>query len=424
MKKILKNFVVILNLLIESITFAFASLKGDKFRTFLSLLGVSIGIFSIVVVFSAVDALQSNVRKGFESFSSDVIYLQRFPFTVEEGETEYRWWDYMNRAEFETKDYLFLKENAKSVDAISFVYFFGANLKRGRNSFEDGYVAAVTYDWDKLANLEIETGRYLSPTESTMGSNVVILGSDVYTTLFGDRDAINSTIKIGNKDATVIGVFKKAGSSMVSIYELDNSVLIPFNFGKSIKDPKGEDPMIALKAKAGVSDEEFTAEIRTLLRAARRVSPKEKDDFSINKISFLLNSVGQVFSIINLVGWVIGSFSLLIGGFGIANIMFVSVKERTNMIGIQKAIGAKKYVILTQFLTEAAVLALAGGALGIGLVYIITLFTADIENFPMTLSFVNILKGLLISVIIGVVSGLIPAYIGASLRPVEAINSK
>ena len=182
--------------------------------------------------------------------------------------------------------------------------------------------------------------------------------------------------------------------------------------------------MITAIPKADVDREEFIQELRNLMRSIRRLKPQQKDSFAINEMTFILNSTKQIFSGINLAGWIIGGFSILIGGFGIANIMFVSVKERTNLIGIQKALGAKKFTILTQFLSEAVFLAIAGGAFGILFVFLVVVALGDIEAFPMKLSIYNIIRGLIISSTIGIIAGFLPAKTAADLNPVDAINSK
>lgn len=423
MVSLYRRLTMVFKLVTESIIFAFGSLKGDKFRTFLSLFGVTIGIFSIVTVFTAIDALQSNVERGLNSFGSTTVYVQQFPFAPEDGQ-EYKWWEFRTRPVPKYEEYLFLRSNSKTLDAISFVSFTNLSIKYKRSTFRGGFVTAPTFEWNQVANVEIEKGRYFSVFETQSSVPVAILGHSVAENLFAGEEPINKIIKLGNGNTRVIGVMKKAGESIVNIFDTDNSVLVPYSYAGTLFNVKRSESMICLKPKAGVSRDEFIQEIKLLLRAVRRLSPKQKDNFALNEMTFLLNSTKEIFAGISLAGWVIGGFSILIGGFGIANIMFVSVKERTNLIGIQKALGAKKYTILTQFLTEAAVLALAGGAIGILLVSIVVVVFGSSETFPMQLSIYNIIRGLVISSVIGIVSGFLPAYTAANLNPVDAINSK
>ena len=415
---------MIFKLMLESISFAFGSLRGDKFRTFLSLFGVSIGIFSIVTVFTAIDALKSNVESGLNSFGGQTVYVQQFPFAPPEGE-EYKWWEYMNRPSPKFEEYLFLKSNARHIDAAAYVVFTNRTLKYKRASFSNGFITAATPEWGQIANVEIEKGRYFSHYEANSSIPAVILGYEVAASLFSNgEDPLDKIIKIGSASARVIGVQKKAGESIVNIFDTDNSILITYNFAATIMNVKSTESMICVTPTSTVEREEFLQEMRQLLRAARRLKPKQNDNFALNEMTFLLNQTKAIFGGINMAGWIIGGFSILIGGFGIANIMFVSVKERTNLIGIQKALGAKKYMILTQFLAEAAVLALAGGAIGLLLVGGVVLALRGNESFPMTLSFYNIFRGLMISSVIGIVAGLLPAWTAANLNPVDAINSK
>jgi len=414
---------MVFKLMGESIIFAFGSLKGDRFRTFLSLFGVTIGIFSIVTVFTAVDALRANVESGLNSFGSTTVYVQQFPFAPEDGQ-EYKWWEFRMRPVPKFEEYTFLKNNSKTLDAIAFVTFTGMNVKYRRNSFNGGFVTAPTFEWNKVANVEIEKGRYFSIFETQSSVPVVILGSGVVENIFAGEEPINKIIKVGNSNMRVIGVMKKAGESIVNIFDTDNSILVPYSFASNLFNVKRSDAMICLKPLDNVNREDFLQEMKQLLRSIRRLKPKQKDNFALNEMTFLLNSTKEIFSGISLAGWIIGGFSILIGGFGIANIMFVSVKERTNLIGIQKALGAKKYTILTQFLAEAAALAIAGGAIGILLVWLVVAIFGGSESFPMTLSAYNIIRGLLISSVIGIVAGFVPAYTAANLNPVEAINSK
>jgi putative ABC transport system permease protein len=423
MKALYRKIRVVLNLTSESAGFALTSLKGDKFRTFLSLFGVTVGIFSIVTVFTAVDALKQNVETGLQSFGSTTVYIQQFPFAPEEGE-EYKWWEFRTRPNPKYEEYLFLQANSETAEYAAFVVTRNLNIKYKRNSFTDGFITATTYDWNKLANTELAKGRYFSVHETKSAVPVVILGHAVAENIFMGEDPLNKIVKLGNSNTRVIGVMKKAGESIVNIFDTDNSVLIPYSYAGLLFNVKQSSSLITLKPKPGVSRDNFVQEVRMLIRSFRRLKPSQKDNFAVNEMTFLLDSTKEIFAGISLAGWIIGGFSILIGGFGIANIMFVSVKERTNLIGIQKALGAKKHTIITQFLTEAAALSLSGGVLGIILVLLLVSVVGSNESFPMHLSLYNILRGMIISSTIGIVAGILPARTAANLNPVEAINSK
>ena len=418
-----RKIVMMLKLIFGSISFAFGSLKGDRFRTFLSLFGVSIGIFSIVTVFTAIDALEKNVATGLSSFGGNTLYIQEFPWEPPEGE-EYKWWEYRKRPSPKIEEFQFIKAQSHTSDAVAFVAFSEMNLRYKRNSFSGGFITAPTSDWAKISNIEIEKGRYFSTYEALSSTPVVVLGNSVAENLFEGEEPVNKIIKIGSGTARVIGVLKKAGESIVNIFETDNSITIPYRYASTLFNVRKAGTLICIKPLPDVSRDEFLQEIKLLMRSARRLKPSQNDNFALNEMTFLLNQTKSIFGGINLAGWIIGGFSILIGGFGIANIMFVSVRERTNLIGIQKALGAKRYMILTQFLAEAAVLALAGGIIGLLMVFAVVLVTQGNDSFPMELSAYNIILGLLISSVIGIISGFVPAYTAARLNPVDAINSK
>jgi putative ABC transport system permease protein len=409
-------------LLNESFSFAFHSVKTNKLRTFLSLLGVSIGIFAIISVFTVVDALEKNIRDDVEVLGSNVIYIQKWPWTDEGG--VYKWWEFRQRPEIEYKDYLHIKANSQLAEAVALTMGFGREVKYKNNTVSRAPLRGVTYEWNDVYFADIEFGRYFSTIETNMGANVAIIGAQLAADLFEGEDPLGKIIKIDGRKTRIIGVTKKKGESMVNVFDTDNIVMLPLSYARNMVSLRYAGPEIAVKAKPGIEKEELKGELRMMMRMLRRLSPSQKDNFSLNDISLVEGQIASIFGMLNLVGMLIGGFSILIGGFGIANIMFVSVKERTNIIGIQKALGAKKYFILTQFLFEATLLAVLGGVAGLSIVYALSALVSGGMGFTINLTFVNIMRGIIISGTIGIVSGFIPAYTAASLNPVDAINSK
>jgi len=420
--KTIKKARTIARLMAESTIIGLTSLKTDRFRTFLSLTGVSIGIFSIVAVFCAVNALKANVNEGLNSFGSDIVYIQKWPFSEDDLTEPLKWWEYRLRPNVTEKDFNFIKENSKSISKVSYLSSFYGLFKNGSLSFSNGYVIAAAPDMESLMNMTISQGRYFSGTESRSSSNVAVLGYNVAEALFSEgENPIGKSIKIKGMTVTVIGVIKKQGKSMVQVIDLDNAAVVPLSYGRMMSNVSEDGTIIAAPAD-GVSQNEIQGELRLLMRSFRRLKPSQKDNFAVNSMTFLLYSMDKIMDSIRSVGWIIAAFSLLIGGFGIANIMFVSVKERTGQIGIQKALGAPKYVIMMQFLVEAAVLSMAGGLIGIFLVLMISVLYTP-EAFKLTLSVTDVLSGIMISLIIGLISGIIPANLASELNPVDAINS-
>ncbi|MDR3184742.1 MAG: ABC transporter permease [Prevotellaceae bacterium] len=406
----------------ESFSFAFSSVRTNKLRTFLSLLGVSIGIFAIISVFTMVDALEKNIRDDVEALGSNVVYIDKWPWTDEGG--VYKWWEFRQRPGIEYKDYLYIKANSKLAEETALITGFNREVKYKNNTVSRTPVHGVTYEWNDVYYTDIEFGRYFTMMEANSGANVAVIGSKLAEDLFEDEDPLGKIIKVDGHKTRVIGVAKRKGESMVNMTDTDNLVMLPMNYARNMMSLRRADPSIAVKAKHGVDKDDLKGELRMMMRMLRRLSPSQKDNFSLNEISLLEGQLASIFGMLNIVGMLIGGFSILIGGFGIANIMFVSVKERTNIIGIQKALGAKKYFILTQFLFEATLLAVVGGMVGLAIVYALSALVSGGLGFAITLTFANIMRGIVISGTIGIVSGFIPAYTAARLNPVEAINSK
>lgn len=412
-----------LKLLRESLLFANDALKQNKLRTFLSLLGVTIGIFTIISVFSAVDTLKNNLQKSVDKLGSNSIYIQKWPWVM--GGNDFPWWKYMQRPVPKLRDFDALERLSHTAAAISYeISIDNRIVKHGSNTVEGAQIDAASQDHDKTWNFDFDAGRYFTDLESRSGSPVTVIGYDIAQDLFPDGNAVGRQLKIMGRKVTVVGVFKKEGDDMLGITD-DKEILLPLNFAKDIVDVQNEqyNPQIVVRGKEGISDVEVEDELRGLMRSIHRLKPTEEDDFALNKTTLLTDQLNVVFGFLHTVGLVIGLFSILVGGFGIANIMFVSVKERTNIIGIQKSLGAKNYFILLQFLFEAIFLCLMGGIIGLGLVFATTALVKAIWDIQVVLDFKNIVIGIGTSVTIGIISGIIPAYSAARLDPVEAIRS-
>lgn len=425
MKKFVKELRIVAGLVAESASFAFFSIRSDKLRTFLSLSGVTVGIFSIVAVFCAVDSLKSNIMEGVKSFGSDIVYIDRFPMTQEEGEDgePLQWWDYLQRPEISEDNFEYVARNATLARSVVYVVMGSGNASYRRNNYSNAFLVITTGGLENVMNYSLAGGRDFSETEVRGGANVAILGHNVVRDLFGDSWPVGKKIKVRGGTATVVGVLEEQGESMASMVNLDDAVILPLQFGKMVLASAWGSGMMMAAPAEGVERQAFIDELRMLLRSCRGLSPSERDDFAINEMTFLLDMLDSVFRGLSRAGWIIGAFSLIIGGFGIANIMFVSVQERMSQIGIQKALGAKRYVILTQFMVEASFLSLAGGLVGILLVFLVSVpVNAVSEHFTISLSLDNAVAGMLIAAVLGILSGLIPAWKAATVDPVRAIN--
>jgi putative ABC transport system permease protein len=408
----------------ESVRFAFNALKGNLLRTILSLLGVTVGIFAIITVFTIVDSLERSIRNSMNFLGDRVINIEKWPWLFENN---YPWWKFINRPQASFPEYRFLEENLRNYDAIT-IYAIKQNgqLNRSNNSTNGITLIGVGGGYNEVYDTPIELGRYFSTQEIDAARNIAVIGFDIAEALFGALDPIGKDIMIRGMKYRIIGVLEKQGANIIDAPSKDKMCLIPyFNFAKlySMNNTWGVGSTIAVKGK--IEDEgliELENEITGLMRAKRGLRPIQDDNFALNRPEIFANMISNLFAVIGLAGWVIGGFSILVGGFGIANIMFVSVKERTNIIGIQKSLGAKNYFILSQFLFEAIFLSLIGGAFGIMLVYLITFI--PMGSLEILLTFRNIFIGLGVSIVIGVASGIIPAALAARLDPVIAIRTQ
>ena len=419
--KQIKSIVILVKVMHESINFAYQAISVNKMRTFLSLFGITIGIFAIIGVFTILDSLEKNVRESLESLGDNVVYVQKWPWSIG---GDYPWWKYMNRPQPSLDDLAEIRSRSQFAQSAAIMLNFRTAIKYNRNSAPNAQVKAISDQYDEIRSFDIAEGRYFSPFELAAGRHIVILGNELASELFQGANAVGEVLKIGGYNVEVIGVLKKEGKSALGDDSHDNLALIPIDFARSFVDFRNVGLTIMVKAIDGMPASELIDELKGILRTFRRLKPVEDDNFALNQVGLLKQGIDNIFIMINLAGWIIGGFSILVGGFGIANIMFVSVKERTNIIGIQKALGAKNSFILLQFLYESVLLSVVGGAIGLFFIFIGTTLVSNLSDFTISLTFDNILLGLMVSAIIGVISGYAPAWKASRLSPVEAINTK
>jgi putative ABC transport system permease protein len=412
-----------LKITFESIRQALLSLTTNKLRTILSLLGIMIGIFCIIAVLSAVDSLEANIKEGFKELGNDVIYIDKMPWNEDPNQN---YWKYMKRPEPTIKDAEALQKHSKLANSVNFCIFNGGkSIKYNSTSISNAFIMGTTYDYVKLKTATIEKGRYFTPLEYERGANGLILGATVAQSLFGKIDPIGEHVKFLGQSFQVVGVLKKEGENMFNFINFDEVIWIGYNTAKkyiNVSNPRMVGEMLCVQAKEGVDLDELKGEVSGIMRAVRRLRPIEDDDFALNELSMLEQVIGPLFTVLNVVGFTIGIFALIVGMFSVANIMFVSVKERTNIIGIKKALGATKPIILSEFLIESIMLCLLGGTMGIALVFALLKVATALSGMHFGLSAFNIAIGVFFSVFVGVVSGLIPAIQAANLDPVEAIR--
>lgn len=412
---------VYLRLLKESFGFAMNALRNNKLRTLLSLLGVTIGIFSIIAVLAAVDSLDRKIKKDLSSLDKNTIYLMRFSF----GPSTIPQWKREQFPDVKYDEYEYLKSTMNNTVAMCYQLFTGTqSIKFDSKTVSDVAIVPVSHEFIDIQGLEFEKGRFYNEAESNSGAPLIVLGYEIAKGLFEDGEPLGKKVRLYGQKLTVVGVLKKQGAGMFGDNN-DTSSYLPVNFIRRLYGDNNDmaTPVILIKPKKGVDMYAYKSELSQKLKNYRGVKPGEIDNFFINVLSGFTDLIDGIINQMNLVGWIISGFSLLVGGFGIANIMFVSVKERTNLIGIQKSLGAKNRFILFQFLFEAVILSVIGGAIGLVFVWIISIVLTNVLEFEFILGIGNVLLGTGLAALIGLISGILPAITASKLDPVEAIRT-
>jgi putative ABC transport system permease protein len=412
---------IFFRLIKEGFVIAVNSIVTNRLRTFLSLFGITIGIFAIISVFTVLDWMESAIKDSIASLGDDIVYVQKMPWSFDPN---IAWWDIIMWPQPDMKDYEAIRKKSTKAETANYSVFFNRTLKYRDAQVTNAVLWGTTHEFEDVRSFDIENGRYFSPYESSSGKPVVLLGSVMAEEIFKETNPVGKELSIGGHKATIIGIFKREGEGGLGDSGLDEMSVIPVNFARNIVNLRSRyiEANIIIKSRNGVAVEELTDETEQILRASRRLKPGEESNFSVNKASLLSQGFESVFAGINIGGWIIGGFSILVGGFGIANIMFVSVKERTNIIGIQKALGAKKSFILWQFLYESVLLSIIGGLVGLFLIFCGTQVINYLYELNIHLTTGNIAVALMISGTIGIVAGYAPAYSAAKMNPVDAIG--
>lgn len=418
----------ILRILGEGAAQAWQQLVANRLRSFLSLLGITIGIFCIIGVKSAVDSLEDNIRRSLSKLGNDVVYIDKFSWSEDPGRNYWKW---MRRPNQSYSEFEVLRSRLKLASHIGYWQFLGAKTVKWRNSsVENAFFLSVTEDCSDIFRLEFqEGGRFFSAAEYANGSDVCLIGAKITETLFPvGMSGVDQYVKVGGRKLRVVGVIAPSGNDLLRVMDFDNAVVISHTLARrGFRFREGSTwvgkSTIAVRAKPGVDLSALKDEITGVLRSVRHLKPAEENNFALNTLTILSTVFDSVFRVINTAGFIIGVFALIVGMFSVANIMFVSVKERTNIIGIKMAIGAKRWFILLEVLFEATVLCLVGGALGLLSIWLVTHIISKAVDFDIHLSGANILLGVLTSVAVGMLSGLLPALQASRMDPVEAIRA-
>jgi len=416
---------VFIKIVFESARQAWQALISNKLRTFLSLLGILIGIFCIISVLSAVNSLERSIKSGIGELGSDVIMVDVFPWNEDPG---MNYWKYMKRPTPSHDDYEYLKTAPNNFENAAFaVYSEGKTIKYRSSNVEGAVVMGATYEYPDVQKMEIAEGRYFTEKEYSSGANKVIMGDKIAAELFPNENPLDKYVRMYGNKFQVIGVLEEEGDNPFNFMRNDELIWISYNTAKKYINVKSKNRFSVgkiLYVKMGEEADlvEAKEELIGSMRRARKLRPKDADNFSLNEVTMLTNMIDSVFGVVYIAGFIIGFFALLVGMFSVANIMFVSVQERTNIIGIKKALGAKKGIILTEFLIESVILCILGGTAGLLLVVAVLKIATALLKFDISASPLYIMIGIGVSVLVGILAGIIPAFRAANLDPVEAIR--
>ncbi len=401
---------------------ALQELKVNKLRTFLSLFGITIGIFCIIGVLSTIDSLKGKIQNDLASFGNNTIYIDKWDYG---GGPEYPWWKFMKRPSMKIEEMDIIKKKSNLASNMAFFTSTQATFTFEENILKGVNIYGITNEYKAVQSFNIGMGRYFSEADFLRGGPLGVIGYKVAEELFGKADkALGKTISYGGKRLMVIGVIEKQGTAIINGFDYDKSVLTTYQYFESIFDTDNSSPYIMVQAKPGVPSALLQQELTGVMRQIRKLSPTEEDNFTCNDVAQFKDQIDSVFGSINSGGWAIAGLSLIVGAFGVANIMFVTVRERTSQIGLKKAIGAKSSTILYEFLLESAFLCIIGGLVGLFLVWILTVALGSVLPFPLHIAPSIVVLALSICIILGVISGIIPASIAAKMNPVEAIRTK
>lgn len=413
-----------IEIITSSFKMALQELWKNKLRTFLSLFGITIGIFCIIGVLAVVQSLEHNIQNEIKSLGNNTIYYDKWDYSAGGG-PDYPWWKYVNRPSPKFEEVRQILERTPSAKYAAFKIEAQDNLDYKDNSLSGVHFYGVSEDFKDIQPIDIQFGRYMSDAEFDQGTNAMVIGTSVAEKLFGKPEfAVGKELDARGKKIQIVGVIKKQGKTMIGGWDFDQNVVIPYKYARNIMDERRSDPLIIIQGQADISTKALKDELTGSMRAIHKLTPTKEEDFALNDINDFSDAVSKLFGPLNIGGWIIAGLSLIVGMFGVANIMFVTVRERTSQIGLKKAIGAKNRVILTEFLLESAFLCIIGGLIGLTLVFILTKILSGALNFPVYISTSNTILALVICIVVGVLAGFIPASQAARMDPVVAIRSK
>jgi putative ABC transport system permease protein len=409
-------------ILATSFRMALEELRNNRLRTFLSLFGITIGIFCIIAVLATVSSLDRTVHEELKSMGTNTVYIEKWPWG---GGSDFPWWKYINRPQARFSELRVVKERADNAAHVAYTYFDQSSIGYGDAALTNVSWYGVTEEYNQIQPVELGFGRYIVGSEFNLGSPVMVMGYTLAEKLFDDPSrAAGKTVDVKGHKVQVVGVIKKQGNSLIGGWDFDNIVIMPYRFCNEIGNPNNSNGFIMVQGKEGIPVDELKGELRGVMRSVRRLSPKQDDNFALNDITSGAGQLDAIFSGMTIGGFAITILSFVVGIFGVANIMFVTVRERTAMIGLKKAIGARRSTILLEFLIESAFLCLLGGLIGITMVFLLTFLLTYLIHFTVAISMGLFLGAVIFCIFTGMLAGIIPASIAARMDPVVAIRTQ
>ncbi|HTX75532.1 MAG TPA: ABC transporter permease [Terracidiphilus sp.] len=405
--------------LIEAFRLALQSLWQNKLRAILTLLGVIIGVGSVITVVTLTNGAKEFVTTRINHYGASVITISKMPqtfITIEE------WLEFQKRKDVTYDDYLAVLSECKACKLVGAQRGTTGKVVYQTRSTTDSNVRGCTSTMLAISNLNIELGRSLTPAEDEHATHVAVVGADIVDNVLGPGDPLGKEIRVDGSPYTVIGVAERQGKMLGT--SMDNWVVIPLT---TFLHSYGSHDTLQIYADAGGGAEVMDAvndELRVIMRARRHLRPDQADTFSIDSSATFQNLLGKILNSFGAVVASIAAISLVVGGIVIMNIMLVSVTERTREIGVRKALGARRQDILLQFLVESATISLAGGAIGVVAGIVIAKLITLAISFPSAIEYWSILLSLIVSIGVGMFFGIYPAHKASQLDPIVALRAE
>ncbi|MFH5883815.1 ABC transporter permease [Halalkalibaculum sp. DA3122] len=412
----MSKFYRIANSVWESLKISLRALGINKTRSVLTATCIVIGIVSVTTMSTTIDGIDRSFENSMSMLGQNVIYVEKWPWGL--GSGEYRWWEYRNRPDMKIDYADQLEETSRFASAVS-----ASSNRNVTVRFEDTYANGVmlqgaTETITQTSTMDIAEGRFFTVEEERTGANVVVMGQSVSDALFDLEYPLGKQVRIAGQRFLVIGLLERQGS-FLGLEDIDNQVIIPMSAFQEIY---GTRTGVRLIVKFPSEEAQLVGEyeIEGLMRRIRQLDPMEENDFAINKPEAFRQQYESMTFAIYGIGIFLTSLALFIGGIGVMNIMFVSVRERTKEIGIRKAVGAKAWEILGQFLVEATIICMVGGLIGVAL----SVITTQVINqfFVAYMSWQTVALAFGICTLVGLAFGFLPAYRAAKSDPIESLR--